>query len=253
MSYVIYSYPNNPRVFKAQIAGKYSGIEIAVKEVELGKDNKSKDFLAKNPLGKVPTLDTPDGPIWESNAIARYVARQNGDPAKLYGNSVYESGLIDQWIDFSVNEVDLPASAWLYPIFGLIPENQAATKSAKGDIRKALAVLNTHLTDHQFLVGELFSLADIVVAMSLAPLYKLVLDPGFRKAFSAANRWFDLVVNQPKVKEVIGDFPYCTKMATAPKVVAVCFLFFFFLFFFSFFLRDVETFYPCLNVFIPCG
>jgi len=33
---------------------------------------KTPEFLKMNPIGKVPVLETPDGPIFESNAIARY-------------------------------------------------------------------------------------------------------------------------------------------------------------------------------------
>ena len=52
-SWKIYTYPNNPRVWKAQIAGKYVGIEIETPAFEMGKDNKSKEFLSKFPVGKV--------------------------------------------------------------------------------------------------------------------------------------------------------------------------------------------------------
>merc|ERR1719378_66070 len=44
-------------------------------------------------------------------------------------------------------------------------------------------------------------------------LYKMVLDPAFRKPYGNVNRWFTTVVNQPNVKAVIGDFTLCTKMA----------------------------------------
>eukprot|EP00010_Vexillifera_abyssalis_P007710 CAMPEP_0201550050 /NCGR_PEP_ID=MMETSP0173_2-20130828/6465_1 /ASSEMBLY_ACC=CAM_ASM_000268 /TAXON_ID=218659 /ORGANISM="Vexillifera sp., Strain DIVA3 564/2" /LENGTH=419 /DNA_ID=CAMNT_0047959927 /DNA_START=118 /DNA_END=1377 /DNA_ORIENTATION=- len=216
---VIHSYPNNPRVFKAQIAANYNGTSVSVSEVEMGVTNKTKEFLAKNPNGKVPLLETPEGSVWESNAIARYCARLNGDKHKLMGANNYEASLVDQWIEWTRGEVDLPASAWLYPIFGLIANNEAATKAAKGDIRKSLKVLDDHLQKHQFLVADRFTMADIVVSMSLAPLYKMVLDPGFRKFVPNTNRWFELVVNQPKVKEIIGDFEWCKKMAQAPKPV----------------------------------
>ena len=218
-AHTIYSYPQNPRVFKAQIAARINGVQINLQELDLKSgQHKTPEFLKKNPVGKVPTLETPEGPLFESNAIARYAARLNGDAQKLYCRSIYESSLIDQWIDFSVNEIDLPAAAWLYPLFGIIPENVDATKTAKGDIRKALKILDDHFLHHQFLVGERFSLADIVVAMSLTPLYKLVLDPGFRKQFINANRWFELVTNQPDVIAVVGPITLAAKMAVAPKV-----------------------------------
>lgn len=220
-AFTIHSYPQNPRAFKGQIAARINGVEIALSELDLASgQHKTPEFLAKNPLGKVPVLETPEGPIFESNAIARYAARLNGDRHKLYGRTPYHTGLIDQWIDFAANEIDFPAAAWLYPIYGLFPENADATKAAKGDIRKALKLLDDHLLHHQFLVGDRFSLADIVVAMSLTPLYKLVLDAGFRKQFVNTNRWFELVRNQPDVLAVAGPPVLATKMAVAPKVEA---------------------------------
>jgi len=220
-SWKIHTYPNNPRVWKAQIAGKYVGVEIETPAFEMGKDNKSKEFLAKFPVGKVPVLETPEGPVFESNAIARHVARQEG--SKLYGSSSYEAALIDQWIDFASNEIELPSAAWLYPILDIVPENREATSKAKGDIRKALDILSHHLETRTFLVGERVSLADIVVSMALYRLYKMVLDPGFRKGWRHVNRWFLTLVHQPEFASVIGEVQLCEKMMVAkaaPKPAA---------------------------------
>jgi len=47
---------------------------------------KKEEHRKRHPLGKVPVLETPEGYIYESNAILRYVARLNSD-AKLYGEN----------------------------------------------------------------------------------------------------------------------------------------------------------------------
>ena len=70
-------------------------------------ENKTAEFLALSPLGKVPVLVTPQGSIFESNAIARYVARVRRD-TELYGATFFESGQIDSWIDFCCHELELP-------------------------------------------------------------------------------------------------------------------------------------------------
>jgi len=215
MSLKIYSYPNNPRVYKALIAAKYVGVTVEVPEFHFGEDNKTAEFLKKNPLGKVPVLETPEGTIWESNAIARYVARQGS--ANLLGSSSYEQGLVDQWIDFTIGELDLPARAWLYPIWGFVPNNVEITKKAQADIRKSLDILNKHFLTRTWIVGERVTLADIVLACSLLPLYTTVLDTGFRKAFVNLNRWFTTLVNQPNFKSVVGEVKLCEKMQIAPK------------------------------------
>jgi len=217
MSYKIYSYPNNPRVYKALIAARYNAVEVEVPPFNFGVDNATPDFKKKNPLGKVPVLETPDGKyLWESNAIARYIARLD-NRANLYGSSTYEAGLIDQWIDFSVSQIELPAAAWLYPIFRIVENNPVATSNAKGEIRSVLQVLNEHLLSRTFLVGERITLADIVVSTALLQLFTTVLDTGFRHAFSSVVRWFTTLINQPHFHVVLGTVTLATKMAQAPK------------------------------------
>jgi elongation factor 1-gamma len=36
---------------------------------------KNEEHVKRHPLGKVPVLETAEGPLFESNAILRYVAR----------------------------------------------------------------------------------------------------------------------------------------------------------------------------------
>lgn len=70
----VYSYPGNPRVFKAQIAALYNNTSISlIPDFEFGQTNKSADFLSKFPLGKVPAFEGVDGfSLYESAAIAFY-------------------------------------------------------------------------------------------------------------------------------------------------------------------------------------
>eukprot|EP01104_Vermistella_antarctica_P008718 TRINITY_DN2204_c0_g1_i2.p3 TRINITY_DN2204_c0_g1~~TRINITY_DN2204_c0_g1_i2.p3 ORF type:complete len:100 (+),score=16.19 TRINITY_DN2204_c0_g1_i2:199-498(+) len=70
----LYSYPNNIRADKVLIVARYNAIEVEVPMFSFGTDNKTEEFLKKNPLGKVPVLDTHEGPIWESNAIGTLLA-----------------------------------------------------------------------------------------------------------------------------------------------------------------------------------
>jgi elongation factor 1-gamma len=220
MSLKLLTYPGGTRAAKALIAAKYGGVNVEVPPFNMGVDNKSPDFLKKNPNGKVPVLETPEGSVWESNAIARYVARVGKASAQLLGHNAYENALVDQWIDFSVGEIGLPASAWVFPILGFIPNNPEATQKAKGDIRKVLGILNEHFQTRTFIVHERVSLADIVVACTLTELYKTVLDPGFRKQFANVNRWFQTVVNQAEVKAVLGEVHLCEKMQVAKEAPA---------------------------------
>ena len=215
MALKLHTTVGNTRGFKAVIAGKYNGIELETSPVEFGVTNKTKEYLKINPNGKVPTLETPEGAIWESNAIARYVARLN-DTGKLFGKNNYEASLVDQWIEWTRFDLELPAMAWLYPIFGITKYDAEATANAKNDLKKALAILNEHLRLRTYLVGERITLADIVVGLTLQTLFVKVLDATFRKPYNNVVRWFLTLVNQPNFKSVVGEIVLCEKAAEAP-------------------------------------
>jgi elongation factor 1-gamma len=184
------------------IAAEYNGIEIEIPDFT-SVDTKSPEFLEKSPLGRVPVLETPRGSIFESNAIARYVARMRRD-TELCGVSFFESGQVDSWIDFSAHELELPATVWIYPVIGYMPYNAAAVSKAKTDLAKGLATLEKYLLDKTYLVGDKITLADITVVSALVYPIKLVMDAEYRKDFPCVMRWFTTCVNQPQFVAVVG-------------------------------------------------
>uniref|UniRef100_A0A7S3BJM6 GST C-terminal domain-containing protein n=1 Tax=Haptolina ericina TaxID=156174 RepID=A0A7S3BJM6_9EUKA len=154
-------------------------------------------------MGKVPVLETPSGCICEAAAIARYVARMRAD-TNMYGASFFEAGLVDQWIEFAKNELDLPVGMWIYPVLGFIKSNEENTNKAKQDIARAFKVLNDHLTAKTFLAGEGITAADVVVSMCLLNPFKLVIDAAYAAPFPALVRWFKTCITQPEFLAVIG-------------------------------------------------
>ena len=174
----LHTYAGNVHALQSLIVARYNGVEIELPPFEMGKDNKTKAFLAKSPMGKVPVLETPEGCICEAGAIARYVARIRAD-TNMYGSSFFEAGLVDQWVEFAKNELVMPVGMWVYPILGFIQSNKANTERAQEDLKRALAVLQAHLSSNTFLVGSAVTLADIVVCCSLLNAFKLVMDEKF--------------------------------------------------------------------------
>jgi len=219
MALKLYTTEGNSRAFKTLIAAAYNGVEIEIVPVEMGKTNKTPEFLALNPNGKIPTLQTPEGGIWESNSIARYVARL-ADKG-LFGRNAFEAAEVDQWLDWVRGDLEIAGGVWLYPIFGYLPNNPQATEAAKADIAKALGILNNHLKTRTFLVGERITLADIVVETTLLNFYKNVFDEKYRKPFQNVNRWFNTLINQPNFIKVQGTVTLAVKMAVAPESAPV--------------------------------
>ena len=195
------------------IAAQYAKVEIETVPVEMGKSNKTDEFLALNPWGKIPTLETPDGGIWESNAIARFVARSTEN--SLFGKSPFEAAQVEQWVDWVRGDLELTASVWLYPIYGFLPLVPEATEKAKEDILKLMNVLNNFLENRNYFVGDDVTLADIVVSCTLTPLYMKVFDNSFRQSFENVNRWYVNVVSQPNFVNVQGEITLCEQMEVA--------------------------------------
>ena len=213
----IYSYPQNPRVFKSLIAAAYAGVTVKVAEAKFPL---SDDFKAKFPLGKVPAFEEADGvKLYESNAIAYYIASQSTKVA-LLGKEKKDQALVQQFIAVSDNEFSPVNAVWLYPIQGYMPPQPAAVlEKAKNDCKRTLLALNTHLSTRTFLVGERVTLADIVLARALLNFYKLFFDKDYMKDGGHVTRWFLTCINQKEFNGVIGDFKICEKMdvATAPE------------------------------------
>jgi len=58
----------------------------------------SEAFKAKRQHGKFPMLELADGTmVYESNAIAQYIARRSGHAGQLCGYNAFEEAQIDAW------------------------------------------------------------------------------------------------------------------------------------------------------------
>jgi len=197
---------------KILITAKLAHVSLEVEEESKLPTESVKDYALKelNSFdGRFPVLLTENGPIWEANAILRYVAKL-GDK-QFYGKNAFEAGAIDQWIDFSATELDLPAQTWVFSLQGVIPYDSEGVEISKEAIKKAFVVLNQYFLTRTFLVGERFSLADVAVLSSLEPLYRLVLDPSFRRPFPNVNRWFNTCLHHEAVRSVLGEVVLCEK------------------------------------------
>jgi len=206
----LYTYPENFRAYKALVAAQYAGANVKLAQnFVFGETNKSDAFLKKFPSGKVPAFETSDGKLLnDSNAIAYYVSNQ-----QLRGANDFERAGVVQWLSFADNEVLPPASAWVFPVLGIMQFNKLSFERAKEDVKIVMNVLNTHLATRTYLVGERLTLADISVACTMIHLYSKVMDPAYRKPYSHVNRWFLTVVNQPQFIAVNGQPKLCDKVA----------------------------------------
>ncbi|KAK9095912.1 hypothetical protein Sjap_021409 [Stephania japonica] len=226
MALVLHAGSGNKNAAKALIAAEYVGVEIKLTpNFVMGVSNKTPEFLKMNPLGKIPVLETPEGPIFESNAIARYVTKLK-DGNSLYGSSLIDYAHIEQWMDFSATEIDAGIARWLYPRAGFggvyLPP---AEENAIAALKRSLGALNTHLASNTYLVGDSVTLADIIMTCNLYMGFRMILTKTFTSEFPHVERYFWTMVNQPNVAKILGEVkqadsippPPSTKKPAQPK------------------------------------
>lgn len=74
---------------------------------------KTPGFLALNPFGRVPVLETPDGPIFETAAILLYLSEKHGKLAPAAGAA--DRGAFLTWLTLVTNSVHPDAMTLLHP------------------------------------------------------------------------------------------------------------------------------------------
>jgi elongation factor 1-gamma len=119
-TYKLYAPPGSFRAFAPLVAAEYNGIDVEVETNDV-----EKAVQAKSPTGKAPILETPKGVIFSSHAMARYVAGLRRDTG-LLGNSLQEQSSVDSWMDWTAQDVELPACVLFYPVAGYMPVNADA-------------------------------------------------------------------------------------------------------------------------------
>lgn len=146
---------------------------------------KTPEFLAVNPMGKVPALKDGDVSIAEASALCAYVAERYPD-AKLappVGDPRRAKYL--QWLFFSPGCIE-PAIIQIFTKID-IPTSTAAWGSAT----QVFDVLDAALEKGPFLLGDTFSAADIMIGSGLnfaINLFRMVpMRPSFNRYIDACS------------------------------------------------------------------
>ncbi|MGV3548365.1 glutathione S-transferase family protein [Rhizobium sp.] len=125
----------------------------------------SPDFRKINPNGMIPCIDDDGLVLWESIAINLYLARKHRGP--LAAQSLTEEGLIEMWSFWAVNEIEQNS----VKIVRVHDDGQQDTQGGKDAIavatrllKRPFEILNQHLSQQDYLVGNRFTVADLNAA-----------------------------------------------------------------------------------------
>lgn len=131
-------------------------------------EHRRPEFLKLNPAGKLPVLVDDDRVLTESVAIVLYLAEKYGRH-RLSPESLEDRAQSVRWMLFAVTELEQPLwriarHTMLYPEARRIP---ADIPVARQDFLDMTVVLDKHMQSREFVVGDGFTAADIIVAYTL--------------------------------------------------------------------------------------
>ncbi len=163
-----YSDVLSPR--KACVVARYLGSPVEYIYLDLAKgEHKTPDYLALNPNGKVPTLTDGEYSLWEADAIMCYLAvRADSD---LWPQDSRQIEVL-RWLSWGTQHFNRAAGNLYFeyiikPRFNIGPVDADAVEQATSQFREHAAVLDEHLANRHWLVGDGLTVADISVAITL--------------------------------------------------------------------------------------
>jgi glutathione S-transferase len=151
---------------------------------------------ALNPNAMVPVIVDGNFVLWESNAICRYLCAQ--DPgSSLPGLDARQRALVEQWMDWQATELN---NAWRYAFLALVRQSPAHTDPAQ--IEASIANWNRHIgildarlqSSGPFVTGERFTLADVVLGLSVN---RWMMTPMARPDYPAVRAWYERLGERP--------------------------------------------------------
>jgi glutathione S-transferase len=177
------------RLLLTQLQIPFELIELNI----LNKETRTPEFLAKNPNGKIPLLEiAPDKFISESNAILYYLSQDTA----YFPQDKYQQAQVMQWLFFEQYSHE-PYIAT--PRFWITELKQADKYREQIEQKRkwgyaALNVMEQQLENHDFFVGEKYTIADI----GLYAYTHVAEEGGFDlTTFPAILAWFKRIESQP--------------------------------------------------------
>ncbi|HJN95483.1 MAG: glutathione S-transferase [Gammaproteobacteria bacterium] len=200
----LYDLPPSPNARRVRIFIAEKGLDIPVVPVDMMTgENQSEEYLAKNPLGKMPLLELDDGTcIAESAAICRYLEEMNPEPP-LFGRDAVDKALVDMWHRRMEFELLIPmitifvhtGEMWKDRVTQIPELAEVTTKNVQG----RMEWLNQELEGKQFIAGADYTVADITAQCAFV-MGKAALGIRIPEGLNNLNDWWARVSARPTAR-----------------------------------------------------
>ncbi len=200
----LYDYKAGPNPRRVRIFLAEKGIDVPLVHTDIVKrEQKTPEFLAKNPIGSIPVLELEDGTcISESVAICRYFEELHPEPP-LFGRTPLEKAQIEMWLRrVELNFMVPVGMVWIHghPLTArLIKQIPEAAEQNRKRTQLGYALLNDQLANQDFVAGDDYSVVDAVLLASLDFANGLVGVP-YESSLTHLKRWHESVSARPSAE-----------------------------------------------------
>ena len=154
------------------IRSKFEKINID----ELAKEDSEK-VLKKSPIGSIPLYQVGDFFLSGTKAIIQFILSSNSGEVSeilLKSNNYYEKALVEMWSDFVISNIWVILEIIFTTEKGklILNDKSDVFSEAKNDLFTVLEKINSHLVFQTYIVGSSMSLADLMLAASLTPIFE---------------------------------------------------------------------------------
>jgi glutathione S-transferase len=170
MTLKLHAFPPSPRGFKVVAVASHLGVPHEFVFCDLTKGvQKSPEFTALNPNQRMPVLEGDGWSLWESNAIAQYLATLR--PGLLPMDERARAD-VTRWMFWDSSDWDPACATLIFERFvkGLFRgEGPDPVEVEKGltKFHRVASVLNQHLKGKKFVTGDQLTVADFSMGAPL--------------------------------------------------------------------------------------
>lgn len=191
----LYQMQDSGNCYKVRLLSRQLGLPLELADIDILKgESRTEDFLARNPNGRVPTLELDDGRfLAESDAILFYLAE--GTPFLPEDRLARAEAL--QWMFFeqySHEPYIAVARFWWTIKPGGREERKDRFPEWHERGHQGLAVMERHLSEHDWFAGRAYSVADIALYAYTHVAHEGDFDLAPYRSISG---WMDRIRQQP--------------------------------------------------------
>ena len=185
------------RDLRVRWALEEAGTPYAVKLIGMGPDQEAPEYRAMQPFGQVPTYREDGLTLFESGAIALHVADKS---EVLMPRSPKLREETEQWLFAALNTLEMPIMFLVQLMFVGVTEGPIR-EAALARCSRRLNELAVAMQDREYLVGDRFTVADLMMSTVLDQLR----ETGLTEKVPAVAAWHERCHARPAYKKALSD------------------------------------------------